>query len=439
MVEAQNLAMSAPAAVALVKGFRDVLPEECARWRRLEDLAAAHFGRYGFEPIQLPIVERAELFARSLGDASDVVSKEMFAFEDRDGTMVTLRPEATASTVRAYLSGGPGAQGGTARYWYAGPMFRRERPQKGRYRQFYQIGVEALGPAGPALDAELIVMCMDYLAACGVAGATLLLGSLGDARCRPAYRDALRDFARRRAAALCDTCRDRIERNPLRVLDCKSPDCQAAMRDAPVLLDGLCADCAAHFAGVRALLDACEVRYEIAPRLVRGLDYYTRTAFEVVAPGLGAQNAVGGGGRYDGLVAALGGPDVPGFGFALGLDRLAMVAALTVSRPGDTLAVLAIADAALATAVGMATRLRRGGWRVLVEPPGRSVKAMLRSADRMGARLAILVGEDELAGGRATVRDLAGRRDYPAAFGLDVTGDEFGRWVAALAGTDRTP
>jgi len=423
--------MSAPAVIPLVKGFRDVLPEECARWTHFERLAAAHFVRYGFEPIRLPIVERVDLFARSLGEVSDVVSKEMFAFDDRDGSAVALRPEATASTVRAYLSSGPGAQGGGARYWYAGPMFRRERPQKGRFRQFHQIGVEALGHEGPGVDAEVIVMCVDYLEACGVRGATLLLGTLGDAACRPAYRERLRSFARERVDALCATCRERIERNPLRLLDCKSEQCQETLREAPVLIEHLCGPCSEHFAAVRGLLDACSVDYEIAPRLVRGLDYYSRTAFEVVAEGLGAQNAIGGGGRYDGLVRGLGGPDVPGFGFALGLDRVAMVATAPPADDTSVIAILALIDATLPAAMAMATRLRRAGHRVSVEPPGRSVKAMLRSVDRRGARMAILLGEDELTAGEATVRDLRVRRDHPRAFSVDVDAQGFSTWLAS--------
>lgn len=421
--------MSVPALIPLVKGFRDVLPPESTRWAWLEQQAASHFARYGFEAIHLPIVERAELFIRSLGAVSDVVSKEMFAFEDRDGTAVTLRPEATASAVRAYLSAGPGAQGGAARYWYSGPMFRRERPQKGRFRQFTQIGVEALGSEGPAVDVEVLVMLSDYLSACAAHGTTLLLGSLGDETCRPPYRERLRDFARGRIEELCTTCRERVERNPMRVLDCKNHECQHALRDAPLLLDALCGGCADHFGAVRRLLGDVPVAYEVAPRLVRGLDYYTRTAFEIVSTGLGAQNAVGGGGRYDGLVHALGGPSIPGFGFALGLDRLAMIAQADDAPARELVAILALVDAAVSTAMRLATRLRRDGRAVAVEPPGRSVKAMLRTVDRQGARFAVLLGEDELLQGAATVRDLAERRDHPQAFALDVDAAGFTSWV----------
>jgi histidyl-tRNA synthetase len=424
--------MSAPDSVPLVRGFRDVLPDESVRWLRFERTAAEHFERYGFAPIRLPVVERIELFVRSLGGTSDVVSKEMFSFDDRDGTRLTLRPEATASAVRAYLSTGPGAQAGAARYWYAGPMFRRERPQKGRFRQFQQIGVEAFGDEGPGSDAEILLMLRDYLEACGLRSSTLLLGSVGDETCRPAYRDRLRAFAQERADRLCATCRERMERNPLRLLDCKTAGCRRELRDAPLLIDHLCGACAEHFDRVRALLDASGVAYEVAPRLVRGLDYYTRTAFEVVSGGLGSQNAVGGGGRYDGLVAALGGGDVPGFGFALGVDRLAMAATPADLAAADLIGVLVLVDTALPSGLRIATMLRRDGHLVTLDGPGRSLKAMMRSVDRAGARLAIVVGDDELARGTATVRDLRGRRDHPDAFALEVDAPGFRAWLASV-------
>jgi histidyl-tRNA synthetase len=423
--------MCAAPKVSAVRGFRDVLPDESLVWRRVEQCAEEIFSEYAFAPVTLPVLERVDLFARSLGDTSDVVEKEMFAFEDRDGTTVALRPEATASTVRAYLERGPGAQAGRARYWYAGPMFRRERPQRGRYRQFQQIGAEIFGEAGPMADAELVLMLTDYLAAVGVRETRLLLGTVGDGRCRPAYREMLRAYAAARHDALCANCRHRLERNPLRLLDCKEEACRAEMVGAPVLSDHLCEECAEHFVAVRRLLDGEGVPYEFAPRLVRGLDYYSRTAFEVLAPGLGAQNAVGGGGRYDGLVEALGGPSVPALGFALGVDRLAMVLEAPAGLAFEGTAVLPLSDAAAAPALSLATRLRRSGQRVFLEPPGRSVKAMLRAADRQGARLAVLLGEDELAGGTLTIRDLRQRRDHPGALPVDVTATRFAEWMRA--------
>src|SRR5262245_29236907 len=317
--------MAKPTTIPVVKGFRDVLPEESHLWKSIEDLAAATFTRHNFGEIRLPVLERSELFARSLGATTDVVEKEMYSFADRDETLVTLRPEATASVVRAYIESGLVHSDPATRLFYRGPMFRRERPQRGRYRQFHQIGAEMLGRGDPLADAELLLMLVDYLAAVGAQGTRLELNSVGDAVCRPTYRERLREFGQAHLAGLCPDCHRRLERNPMRLLDCKVKGCQEIMARAPVIAQSLCAPCQEHLSAVRALLDQENVPYTMNPRLVRGLDYYCRTAFEVVAEGLGAQNAVGGGGRYDGLVAALGGPDVPGLGFALGLERLAMI------------------------------------------------------------------------------------------------------------------
>jgi histidyl-tRNA synthetase len=428
--------MGGQASIAAVKGFRDVLPEESRRWRQIEAAAAEVFAQYDYQPLVLPVLERTELFARALGEATDVVAKEMYTFEDRDGTMLTLRPEATASTVRAYVDSGLGAQGQVARYWYAGPMFRRERPQRGRYRQFHQLGVEAFGQAEPVVDAELLVMVMRTMARLGVVEARLELGSLGDTACRPAYRERLAAFARTRHDGLCGDCHRRIEHNPLRLLDCKVPACREALQDSPVMLDHLCSACQGHFDTVRSLLEGESIPYALAPRLVRGLDYYNRTAFEITASGLGAQNAVGGGGRYDGLVAALGGPDVPALGFALGIERLALALAATEERAAPVVAILPLAADAAPMALSMATRLRDGGIHVVLEPPGRSVKAMLRTADRRHAGLAVLLGPDELAAGRATVRDLVRGADHRLALSLaSTTGDLLG-WIREHAGTE---
>jgi histidyl-tRNA synthetase len=421
--------MGGQASVAAVKGFRDVLPHESRLWRQLEATAAEVFARHDFHPVVLPVVERAELFARSIGEGTDVVDKEMYTFEDRDGTMLTLRPEATASTVRAYLDSGLGAQRQAARFWYGGPMFRRERPQKGRYRQFHQLGVEAFGQAEPLVDAEILVMVMGLLARLGLRDVRLDLGSLGDGVCRPGYRDRLAAFARSRLERLCGDCHRRLEHNPLRVLDCKVPACREALREAPMMLDHLCTPCQEHFDTVRRLLDGEGVGYTLAPRLVRGLDYYNRTAFEIAAAGLGAQDAVGGGGRYDGLVAALGGPDVPAFGFAIGLERLALAAAPAADEAVPALAILPLVTEAAAPALAVATRLRAGGLAVVLEPPGRSLKALLRNANRRQARAALLLGGDELAAGRGTVRDLVRGIDHRLAFPLDADGAELVRWV----------
>lgn len=414
--------MSTPGVIAAVKGFRDVLPHECRRWERLEAGAARVFGRYGYGEVRLPVLERTELFARSLGETSDIVEKEMFGFADRDGTSVTLRPEATASVVRAYLEHGLVHRDPVCRLWYRGPMFRRERPQRGRFRQFSQIGVELLGRADPLADAEMLVMLAEYLRDVELSDVAIVVNSLGDRACRPAYREALRAYGTAHRDALCPDCHRRLERNPLRLLDCKTESCQRLMAGAPRVLDFLCADCRAHFDAVRRLLDGQGVAYEVSPALVRGLDYYCRTAWEVLAQGLGAQNAIGGGGRYDGLVAALGGPDVPGIGFALGVDRMAMVTAASPEEDRPDAVVLPIAPQAAAVALDLATRLRAAGIRAGLEPPGRTLKALLRTADRQRARYAVIVGEDELRAERATIRDLERRIDRHCAVPFAASG-----------------
>lgn len=432
MVQAAAFLMAKPTPITAVKGFRDVLPEESDRWRALEDAALRLFGRYGFGEIRLPIVERTELFARSLGETTDIVEKEMYSFGDRDDTSLTLRPEATASVVRAYLETGLANRDPQARLAYRGPMFRRERPQRGRYRQFHQIGVEVLGRDDALADAEVLVMLTEYLTVVGARDTRLELNSLGDAACRPVYRDRLRAFGESHRTELCADCHRRLEKNPLRLLDCKVPECGAVMARAPIMLDSLCAPCREHFDAVRALLRAEDVAFEETPRLVRGLDYYCRTAFEVVAGGLGAQNAVGGGGRYDGLVAALGGGDMPGVGFALGVERLAMVTAPVGAGAGVVAVVLPLEERAVEPALSLATRLRAADVSIIVEAPGRSLKALLRAADRRGARLAIILGGDELAAGRASVRDLVAHADKKHALPLDAPPEALAAAVRAL-------
>jgi histidyl-tRNA synthetase len=428
--------MAKPGLIAAVRGFPDVLPEDSQRWQALEEAARALFSVYGFGEIRLPLVERTELFARSVGEATDIVEKEMYSFADRDGSSITLRPEATASVIRAYLEHSLVQRDPQARLFYVGPMFRRERPQRGRYRQFHQVGAEVLGREDPLVDAELLVWIGRYLDAVGARGARIELTSLGDAACRPTYRERLRAFAEQRKDQLCPDCRRRLEHNPLRLLDCKVDGCRAAMADAPLIREHLCDACAAHLAGVQQLLDAQGIAYVMNFRIVRGLDYYRRTAFEVVAEGLGAQNAVGAGGRYDGLVAALGGPDIGGVGFALGLERLALVAAVAPPvAAGPAAVILPLTEPAIGPALGLATRLRHQGLTIDLEPTGRSLKAMLRTADRRGARLAVILGEDELRAGRATVRDLVRHEDRRQALVLDAPEAELVTAVQALVGT----
>jgi histidyl-tRNA synthetase len=412
-----------------VKGFRDALPVAARILSRVEDAAVGVLERYGYAEIRVPILERTEVFARSLGETTDIVEKEMYTFEDRDGTLVTLRPEGTAPVVRAFIEHHLDQQDPIARLYYLGPMFRRERPQKGRHRQFYQVGVELFGRDDALADAEVIALLRDILAEIGIDSARIRLNSLGDQTCRPTYREKLRAFGEAHRDELCPSCRNRLDRNPLRILDCKEPGCRAATADAPVLLDHLCQPCADHFARLRTLLDDLGIVYDLDHRLVRGLDYYVRTAFEVVASGLGAQEAVGGGGRYDGLVAQLGGPAISAIGFALGVDRLvlaleaadpqAAAAAEASLRPDVSIAPLgAVAER---EALRLACRLRGLGVRVEVDG-GRSLKSLMRRADRRGAPTVLIIGEEEVAARRATVRDMVAKRDEKLAVDLDLGG-----------------
>jgi histidyl-tRNA synthetase len=410
--------------VPSVKGFHDILPGESERWSGLETTARGVFGQYNFHEIRIPIVERAELFRRSVGETSDIVEKEMYAFDDRDGTPLTLRPEGTASVVRAYVEHGMHVSEPVAKLYYFGPMFRRERPQKGRLRQFSQIGAELLGRDDPAADAEVLLLLHDLLRDFGVTDAEVNINTLGDRTCRPAYRDALVAWGKAHVAELCPDCVRRLDQNPLRLLDCKQAGCVAIRDTAPRMVDHACEPCTTHFARVLALLDAHGVRPRLAPYMVRGLDYYCRTAFEVTAAGLGAQNALGGGGRYDGLVKDLGGPDIAGVGFALGVERLAIVLGGEAATAVPEFVIAPLGAGAEIAAARLAHRLRRAGVRVEVEPGERSLKSQMRHAGKLGARYVVLLGEDELASGRVTVRDMAERRDLRQVAALEGSAEE---------------
>lgn len=404
-------------AITTLPGTRDLLPEETARWHVVEERARTIFARYGYQEIRTPIFEATELFARGIGGDTDIVGKEMYTFLDQSGRSVSLRPEATASVVRAYIQHAMYRGGGLTRLYYSGPMFRHEKKQKGRWRQFSQIGAEALGSDHPAIEAEVIEMVLELLGSLEVE-AHLLLNSVGCPRCRPAYVELLQRELRRRTDDLCEDCRRRTESNPLRVLDCKVESCQPIVAALPAITDHLGPECADHFARVREYLAAAGIAYEIVPRLVRGLDYYVRTAFEVVAGGLGAQNAVVGGGRYDGLSEILGGPRAPGFGFAMGVDRLVMilpqhVGARGVYRPDLFLAYLG--EAAFRKALEIARALRRAGHLCHMEYDGGSLKSQMRQAHRLGARHVLIVGDEELARERYQVRRMEDSRQWEAS------------------------
>ncbi len=395
-----------------VRGVRDVLPEETLNWRRAEDLAREVFTRYCYGEIRVPVFERTELFSRGIGEETDIVSKEMYTFTDKGGDSITLRPEATASICRAYVQNGLYHRSSVSKLFCIGPMFRYERPQAGRLRQFHQIDAEVFGTEDPAIDAEVIVMLMEFLGAMGLGGLALRINNLGDEECRPAYSAALKDYLWEEAKNLGPEIAGRIERNPLRFLDSKDPAHEEIIARAPRIDEFLNDACRSHLVGVCALLKGAGVRYQLDPRLVRGLDYYRLTVFEVTSERLGAQNAVCGGGRYDGLVEALGGPPTPALGFAVGMERLLQLAGERASAPTERIDVYvaALGDAARAEAFALASELRARGIQTERSFGGGSVKSQMKRADRLGARFVLLLGEDEAAKGVVSVRHMVESR-----------------------------
>ena len=399
-----------------VKGMNDVLPADVARWHEMESVAREVFALYGYREVRTPAVEHAQLFARGVGEATDIVNKEMYVFEDKGEELLALRPEGTAGTVRAFIEHGAFVEG-PQKWFYMGAMFRRERPQKGRYRQFHQIGCEAFGVAEPPIDAEQIALLAGYFERLGV-GAELRLNTVGDQACRPAYLAELKAWLSERKGELCPDCNDRIERNPLRVLDCKVESCQPVLDRAPRLLERLCDGCRDHFDRVKAALDALGVSYRVDGRLVRGLDYYVRTAFEFTSSALGSQSAVAGGGRYDRLVETLGGPPTPGIGFALGQERLAMILASVGRAPPERAPVIFFVsadEAGALEAVRRAAELRRAGIACDLDARGGKLKAQFKQAERVRARYAVVLGGNEVQSGQAKLKDLTTREETPIA------------------------
>ncbi|MFZ1985498.1 MAG: histidine--tRNA ligase [Desulfatitalea sp.] len=397
--------------IQLIRGFKDILPAEVALWQHIERTAVALFAAFGFDEIRVPIMEKTELFARGIGEDTDIVEKEMYTLDDRGGDRLTLRPEATASIVRAYIQHKLYAADPVCKLYTIGPMFRRERPQKGRYRQFYQIDVEAFGMAGPYIDAQMIYMLHLFFQRLGVGQTQAHLNSLGCPVCRPRFREALTALLSRVEEKLCTDCRRRQARNPMRVLDCKVPTCREAVADAPAIIDYLCADCQRHFASVTQSLTQLGVPFELDKRLVRGLDYYTRTTFEIQTDVLGAQSAVAGGGRYDGLVETLGGPATPAIGFAVGFDRLVEILgqSLKIEAPKPLLFIAALGEAARQAAFYWCAELAAAGLYVEMEHGDKSLKAQMKRADRLGAARVLIVGDAELASGKANLRDMASK------------------------------
>lgn len=400
------------------KGTVDLVGPQAHLWEHANRVAANLFGRYGYQPVYTPIFENTEVFTRGIGEATDVVGKEMYTFIDKGGRSLTLRPENTAGVVRCAINNSLTANGQSAKLYYAGPMFRYERPQKGRQRQFYQVGAEALGLSSPAVDAEMIVMLKEYFLALGIPNDSmrLLVNSMGDNACRPAFRDKVAAFIIDHSEQLCEECNARSATNPLRAFDCKNPKCAEVFTSAPQLADELCDECAAHHREVLELLDAADVSYTVDPRLVRGLDYYTRTVFEIqVDTGLGTQNAIGGGGRYDGLFEALGGKPTPGIGFAVGFERIALVLeAFSVPTPGQDGIDIFIATSETGfrnTAFQVASDLRGQGFSALFDVADKSLKAQFKLADKAHARYIAIIAPDEFAQNKVVFRDMKSKEE----------------------------
>lgn len=387
-----------------IKGFNDILPGEVERWQHIESTARRVFGLYGYSEIRIPILEKTELFCRSIGDTTDIVEKEMYSFVDKGENAVTMRPEGTASVMRAYIEHKLYAQDPVSKLYYIGPMFRYERPQKGRYRQFHQIGAEVTGVTDPKVDAQVLTMLCHFFAELGLTEPTLQINSLGCPECRPVYREALKNYLRERLDQLCDDCKRRYETNPLRALDCKSPHCREATANAPAVLDHLCAGCDDHFAATRRHLENAGTPYSINNRMVRGLDYYTRTTFELVTGLLGAQSAVAAGGRYDGLIADLGGPAIPGIGFAMGVERVALLLGEQKFAQRPDLFIAALGSEAQDEAFRLMCGLQRLGISVEMDYEGKSLKSQMRRSDKFNSRFTLIIGSDELANRRATLK-----------------------------------
>jgi histidyl-tRNA synthetase len=400
-----------------IKGFKDILPWETGTWQRLDRAARSIFRSFGFQEIIPPLMERTELFSRSIGEDTDIVSKEMYTLLDSKGRGMTLRPEATASLVRAYIQHRLYEKNPIQKLFLIGPMFRHERPQKGRFRQFHQIDAEIFGDPGPRSDAEIIVLAMALFEAVGLSGLSLQINSLGNPDCRSAFREELKKYLARKISFLCSDCRRRAETNPLRVFDCKEEGCGEVISNAPSILDYICEDCRAHFKSLQEYLQVSGIPFTVNHRLVRGLDYYTRTTFEIQTQRLGAQNAVLGGGRYDGLSKQLGGPDHPAIGFALGIERLVTLLDEQgrQAAPVPDLFIAGLGPEAEKKVFQWANSLRKTGVWVEIDYGSKGLKAQLKRADRLGAAMVLIVGDDEIASGKGILRDMAAKAQTEVA------------------------
>ena len=393
------------------RGTADILPEEQRYWRYVEAEAREVARRYGYGRLDTPVFEHSNLFVRGVGQVTDIVEKEMYVFQDRGGDYVALRPEGTAPVCRAYLEHGMRNLPQPVRMYYFCPVFRYDRPQAGRFRQHHQFGVEALGDGDPSVDAEVIEMAWQLMKGLGLRDLTLLINSIGDPQCRPAYLERLKAYYASRLDRLCRDCAERLERNPLRLLDCKQPACTDMAREAPQTVESLCQECRDHWERLLSYLQKLEIPFRVEPKLVRGLDYYTRTVFEIQPPEEGGQSNICGGGRYDGLIQELGGPPTPGIGFGAGLERMI----LNIKRQnapvpeGDFISVVVahLGDAAKETAMSLASELRSRGVGAVLAPAGRSLKSQMRYANSLGIPYALILGEDEIRNGSVILRDMS--------------------------------
>ena len=393
------------------KGTKDILPEQVYKWQYVEEKFAELCERYGFKEIRTPVFEHTELFTRGVGDTTDIVQKEMYTFEDHGHRSITLKPEGTSPAVRAFIEHKQYAEVQPTKYYYVTPCYRYEKPQAGRLREFHQFGIETFGTGDMLADAEVICFANDFLSEMGVTDIRLRINSVGCPECRKKHRETLKDFLKPNYDKLCNTCKDRYERNPMRIIDCKSPECQEIVKGAPMMIDYLCDDCREAFEELQRNLDALGIEYEVDPTIVRGLDYYTKTAFEFVTDAIGAQETVCGGGRYDHLVEEVGGPPIPGVGFGLGIERLLLLMenlGVGIPEPDAVDAFIAVmGDEAKAWGLKLLRELRQKGLKVQMDTLARNVKGQFKYANRLGARYTVVIGDDEIKAGVVSLKEMA--------------------------------
>jgi len=412
--------MSKSTQIIAPKGTKDILPGQTGRWQYVEKVFREITKNYGFTEIRTPVIEHTELFSRGIGDTTDVVEKQMYTFEDYGGRSITLRPEGTAGVARAYLENKLYADIKPLKLWYEIACFRYEKPQSGRLREFHQFGVEIFGSHDMLADAEVIAIGDEFLRGLGIKDLSLRINSIGCAACRPVYRKHLMEYFSKHLGELCDTCKSRYDRNPMRIFDCKSKVCQGIANEAPVMLDFLCEECLSDFDELQKNLNTMDVLFEIDSRIVRGLDYYTKTAFEFVSGSLGAQDAVCGGGRYDHLLKNIGGEDIPGVGFGLGIERLLMILEAVDVRFPDTdtpdVIVVSVGEQAKQASLKILKELRNSGISSETDDCFRNIKGQLKYADKRGARYVLIIGDDELESGKAKIRDMRSGEQTECAF-----------------------